>query len=56
MDMKLIVAFLSFANAPKNVYELAIIIAMLVVVPPYCCTHDRFPVILVLFDDVEATI
>ena len=55
--MKPVVAFRSFANAPKNVSELAIIVAVLVVVVPlYCCASDRFPVTLVLFDDVEATI
>jgi len=54
--MTLIVAFCSFASAPKNVRELAIIVAVLVVVPLYCCTPERFPVTLVLFYDVDATI
>ena len=54
--MKLLGAFRSFANAPKNVCKLAIIVAVLVVVPLYCCTPDRFPVTLVLFDDADATI
>jgi len=54
--MKLVVAYRSFAIAPKNVCDLAIIVAVLVVVPLYCCTPDRFPVTLVLFDDVDAAI
>jgi hypothetical protein len=52
--MKLIVAFRIFANASINVCELAVIVAVFVVVPLYCCTPDRFPVTLVLFHDVDA--
>jgi hypothetical protein len=48
--------FSQLCERAKNVCELAIIVAVLVVVPLYCCTPDSFPVTLILFDDVDSTI